>query len=171
VVTDQTALELVFAKNIFAGTGLTVLKTPFGLDDLLFTTAPGGTLYVVDKGPTASLPKVPAATLYKVTGPFAKNTLLAANDGQGEQVVTVNLNNGNLTPFVQNLQTSKGLVYVEPSGSAPQLTLNGNPVAPAASVSKSKSSSSNTGLIFGIIAAALVLLAAGIYAMRRRPAQ
>jgi hypothetical protein len=31
--TDQTALELVFAHNIFNGTGLTVLQTPYGLDD------------------------------------------------------------------------------------------------------------------------------------------
>ena len=56
VITDQTALELVFAKNIFKGTDLTVLKTSFGLDDLLWTSAPSGTLYVVDHGPTANLP-------------------------------------------------------------------------------------------------------------------
>ena len=57
VITDQTALELVFANNIFNGTGLTVLKTQFGLDDLLWTTSPGGTLYVVDIGSRRVLPK------------------------------------------------------------------------------------------------------------------
>jgi hypothetical protein len=170
VITDQTALELVFAKNIFNGSGLTVLKTPFGLDDLLWTTSSGGTLYVVDKGASSSLPAVSASALYKVTGPFAKNTVLASNDGVGDQVVTVNLTNGNLTPFVQHLNTTKGLAYVDPSGSVTQLALNGSTPIPAASATKSSSGgSSDTGLIVGIIAAALVLLAGGYWLVRRKP--
>jgi hypothetical protein len=168
VVTDQTALELVFANNIFNGSGLTVLKTQFGLDDLLWATSDGGTLYVVDKGASASLPAVSASALYKVTGPFAKNTVLASNDGVGDQVVTVNLTNGNLTPFVQHLNTTKGLVYVDASGSPTPLALNGSASSPTKSSSKS---SSDTGLIIGIIAAALVVLGGGGWlASRRRTA-
>jgi hypothetical protein len=167
VIADQTALELVFANNIFNGTGLTVLKTQFGLDDLLWTTSSGGTLYVVDKGPTASLPAVSASALYKVTGPFVKNTVLASNDGVGDQVVTVNLTNGNVTPFVQHLNTTKGLVYVDASGSPTQLALNGGTSIPISSSSAS-GGSSDTGLIVGIIAAALVVLGGGAYWFTRR---
>jgi hypothetical protein len=132
VITDQTALELVFAKDIWNGTGLTVLKTPFGLDDLLWTTAPHGTLYVVDHGPVVNLPKVAVSSLYKVTGPFTKNMVLASNDGVGSQVVSVDLATAKLPPFIHGLQTSKGLVYVDPSGTVAPLNLNGNPASTAA---------------------------------------
>jgi len=171
VITDQTALEIVFARNIFNGTGLTVLKTPFGLDDLLWATSNGGTLYVVDKGPTSVLPAVSASALYKVTGPFVKNTVLASNDGVGDQVVTVNLTNGNLTPFVQHLNTTKGLVYVDASGSPTQLPLNGSTSSPTTSSSTGSSSSadsSNTGLVVAIVVAALALLGCGAYWLARR---
>jgi hypothetical protein len=167
VITDQTALEVVFANDIFNGSGVTVLKTQFGLDDLLWTSGPGGTLYVVDKGPTSVLPAVSASSLWKVTGPFTKNTVLAANDGQGDQVVTVNLNNGNLTPFVQHLQTTKGLVYLNADGTQTQLALNGSTSSPTTTKSSSGGSSSNTGLIVGIIIAALVILGGGYWFVRR----
>lgn len=169
VITDQTALELVFANNIFNGGGLTVLKTQFGLDDLLWATSSVGTLYVVDKGATSSLPAVSASALYKVTGPFVKNTVLASNDGVGDQVVTVNLTNGNLTPFVQHLNTTKGLVYVNPSGSVTQLALNGSTTPTASATKSSSGGSTDTGLIVGIIAAALVVLAGGYWLVRRKP--
>jgi hypothetical protein len=165
VIADQTALEIVFASNIFNGTGLTVLKTQFGLDDLLWATSNAGTLYVVDKGPTSVLPAVSASALYKVTGPFVKNTVLATNDGVGDQVVTVNLANGNLTPFVQHLQTTRGLVYVDASGSPTPLALNGST---ATSSTSSSGGSSNTGLIVAIIVVALVLLGGGGYWFTRR---
>jgi hypothetical protein len=161
VITDQTALELVFATNIFNGTGVTVLKTALGLDDLLWATSSGGTLYVVDKGPNSNLPAVSASALYKVTGPFVKNTVLASNDGVGDQVVTVNLTNGQLTPFVRHLNTTKGLVYVDASGSPTQLPLNGSPAS-------SGGGSSNTGLIVAIIVAALALLGGGGYWLMNR---
>jgi hypothetical protein len=167
VIADQTALELVFANNIFNGTGLTVLKTQFGLDDLLWATSNGGTLYIVDKGPTSVLPAVSSSALYKVTGPFVKNTVLAANDGVGDQIVTVNLTNGNVTPFVQHLNTTKGIAYVDPSGSQTQLALNGTTSTPTATTSSS-GGSSNTGLIIGIIAAALIVLGGGGYLLMRR---
>jgi hypothetical protein len=169
VITDQTALELVFAHDIFNGTGLTVLKTQFGLDDLLWTTSSAGTLYVVDKGATSSLPAVSASALYKVTGPFVKNTVLASNDGVGDQVVTVNLTNGNLTPFVQHLNTTKGLVYVDPTGSVTQLALNGSMIPSATATRGSSGGSSDTGLIVGIVAAALVVLVGGYWLVRRKP--
>jgi len=176
VITDQTALAMVFSSDIFKGTGVTVLKTPFGLDDLLWTTSSSGTLYVVDKGPTANLPAVSPSALWKVTGPFVKNTVLAANDGAGDQVVSVNLTNGSLTPFVRHLTTTKGLVYVDASGTQTQLTLNGAPVATAkpASLTKPASTSgggSNTLLIVVIIIAVLAILGGGGYAFsKRRPA-
>jgi len=165
VITDQTALELVFSSNIFKGTGVTVLKTPFGLDDILWTTSAGGTMYVVDKGATANLPAVSASALYKVTGPFTQNTVLASNDGIGDQVVTVNLNNGNLTPFVQHLNTTKGLVYVDASGSQTQLPLSGGSSSAGTS---SGGGSSNTGLIVAIIVVALAALGGGAYWLMRR---
>jgi hypothetical protein len=165
VIADQTALELVFASNVLKGTGLTVLKTQFGLDDLLWATSAAGTLYVLDKGATSSLPAVSASALYKVTGPFAKNTVLASNDGVGDQVVTVNLVNGSLTPFVQHLNTTKGLVYVDASGSPTELPLNGATSSPAAS---SKNGSSNTGLIVAIIIIALIAVGGGGYWFLRR---
>jgi hypothetical protein len=168
VIDDQTALELVFANNIFKGTGLTVLKTQFGLDDLLWATSNGGTLYVVDKGATSVLPAVSASALYKVTGPFVKNTVLASNDGVGDQVVTVNLTNGNLTPFVQHLNTTKGLVYVEASGSPTQLPLNGSTEnASSSTPTKSSEGSSNTGLIVAIIVVILALGGGAYWQMRR----
>jgi hypothetical protein len=113
VITDQTALLLVFVSNINAGTGLTALKTPFGLDDIRWTTADSGTLYIVDKGAPVTMG---ASALYKVTGPFVPGVALASNDGVPNQVVTVNLATGALTPFVSNLTLAKGLVYVDPSG-------------------------------------------------------
>jgi hypothetical protein len=178
VITDQTALELVFASNIFSGTGLTVLKTAFGLDDILWTTSTSGTLYVVDKGPTVNLPAVSPSALYKVTGPFTKNTVLAANDGVGDQVVSVNLTNGKLTPFVRHLQTTKGLVYLNPDGSQTQLALAGAAAAttsttpttgaPTTTTAAKKSSSSNTGLIIGIIVAVLLIAGGGGFWFMRR---
>jgi hypothetical protein len=125
VIDDQTAMALVFAANIDAGTGLTVLPTPYGLDDIRWATTDGGTLYVVDKGPA----NTGSSALYKVTGPFVAGTALASNDSIPNQVVTVNLRNGKLKPFVQNLQTAKGLVYLDASGAEPSL-----PVGPQSSV-------------------------------------
>ncbi len=177
VITDQTALELVFANNIFAGTGLTVLKTTFGLDDVLWTTSPSGTLYVVDKGPTVNLPKVSASALWKVSGPFVKNTVLASNDGAGDQVVSVNLTNGKLTPFVQHLQTTKGLVYLNSDGTMTQLAANGTTATPVATTSNktttsttttAKKSSSDTALIGIIVVVVLALLGGGGYGLSRR---
>ena len=176
VITDQTALMLVFASNIFSGTGLTALKTPFGLDDILWTTSDAGTLYVTNNGGTVA----GGSAIYKVTGPFKANTVLASNDGVGDQVVTVNLTNGNLTPLVRHLTTTKGLVYLNPDGSHTQLALAGSTTTttPATSASgtatsttssKAKSSgSSNTALIIVIIVVVLALVGGGGYWFMRR---
>ncbi len=181
VIDDQTALELVFASNLNSSTGLTVLKTPFGLDDIRWATAAGGTLYIVDKGAQSPLG---ISSLYKLSGPFAKGTPYAANDGQGDQVVSVNLTSGKLTPVVQGLGTSKGLVYVDPSGAVPSLAL-ATPVSGTASATssasssaptsssaksstKSSSGSSNTGTIIVVIVVVLALLGGAGYAMSRR---
>ena len=114
-----------------------------------------------------------SSAVYRVTGPFVKNTLLASNDGVGDQVVTVNLSNGSVTPFVQHLNTTKGLVYVDESGAAPKLALNGAsaeaaPSTPVAATSSTSKGSSKTGLIVAIVIGALALLGAGAYWMARR---
>ncbi len=173
VITDQTALQLVFAKDIFNGTGLTALKTLFGLDDIKWATSDGGTLYIVDRGSGM----VAHATLYKVTGPFKTGTAVASNDSVSDQVVKVNLTTGGLTPFVRGLDAAKGLVYLDPSGSEAQLPLNGGTAAPVsaptkvtgAAAPKSKSGgSSNTGTVVIIVIIALLLLGGAGFAIRRR---
>jgi hypothetical protein len=121
VIADQTAPELVFASNIFSGTGLTVLKTPFTLDDIRWATSDSGGLYVVNNGGMVA----GGSAIYKVTGPFKKNTVLASNDGLSDQVVTVDLTTGALTPFVRHLTQTTGLVYLNASGTQTELALNG----------------------------------------------
>jgi hypothetical protein len=176
VITDQTALQLVFAKNIFTGTGLTALHTPYGLDDLLWTSAPAGTLYVVDFGPPAVLPKTSPSALYKVTGPFTTNTVLSSSDGVPDKVMKVNLATGGLTPFVSHLHTAKGLVYLNPDDTQTQLALNGASAVPVSSTTKTTSTtpakksggSSNTALIVIIIVVAVALVGGGGYWFMRR---
>ncbi len=168
VIDDQTALELVFSSNIFGGTGLTVLKTPFGLDDIRWATSDGGTLFLVNNGGTVA----GGSAIYKVTGPFKKDTVLASNDGVSDQVVTVNLTTGALTPFVRHLTTTKGLVYLDASGTETQLPLNG--ATPAATTggssttAKKSGGSDNTALILIVIVATVLLLGAGGFALSRR---
>jgi hypothetical protein len=178
VVTDQTKLALIFAKDLNNGTGLTYLPTQFGLDDLRWATANGGTIYLVDKG--AQLP-LGIGSLYKLAGPFVKGGVYAANDGVSDQVVKVDLSTGKLTPIVKGLGTSKGLVYVDPSGNVPPLSLavpisgtasssstSGSKPAGTSTTAKKSSRSSNTGLIIGIIVVVLLLLGGGGYAISRR---
>ena len=170
VVADQTAQQLVFSSNIFNGSGLTVLKTPFGLDDLRWATSDAGTLYVVNNGGTVA----GASAIYKVTGPFKKGTVLASNDGSGDQVVTVNLTTGALTPFVRHLTTTKGLVYLDASGTESQLALNGAAAATSTASSsatpKKSGGSDNTAVIVIVIVAAVLLLGGFALARRRRAA-
>jgi hypothetical protein len=151
---------VTFVNDIFKGTGLTVMKLKTGLDDLLWTTSAGGTLYIANLQTTTGAPSI-----YKVTGPFAKNTVLASNDGISDQVDTLNLTTGAETPFVRGLVTTKGLVYLNSAGTVDPITLNGSTKATTA---KKKSGSSNTGLIIGIVAAVIVVLAAVGYVLMRR---
>ena len=172
-IDDQTAMALV-SRPTSAGTGLTVLKTPYGLDDIRWATTDGGALYIVDHGPAST----GASALYKVTGPFVAGTALACNDSIPNQVVTVNLTNGKLKPFVQNLQTAKGLVYLDASGAEPVLPLgsqgaaaggaNGASAAAGASASSASSAtpvkaakitgeSDTLVLVLAIVAIALAL--------------
>ncbi|MDQ6744590.1 MAG: hypothetical protein M3Z27_01000 [Actinomycetota bacterium] len=164
VIDDQTALTLVFAQNLFSGTGITALKTPYGLDDITWATSNAGTLYVVDDGGTTTKG---TSSIYKVTGPFTSNMVLAANDGLSDQVDKVNLTTGGLTPLVRHLGTTKGLVYVNQSGSQTPLALNEAPTA-AASSSSSKGGSSNAALIVVIVVVVLGLLGGAVAIMRRR---
>jgi hypothetical protein len=171
VITDQTALELVFADNIFKGTGLHVLKNTFGLDDLLWTTKPGGTLYLVDFGNPAVLPKTSASALYKVTGPFTQNMVLSSSDGVPDTVMKIDLNTGKLTPFLHHFHTTKGLLYLNPDGTQTLLPLNGASAQPVSSTTKTTSTapakksggSSNTALIIIIIVVALAVVGGGGY--------
>jgi hypothetical protein len=182
VITDQTALALVFSSNIDAGTGLTVLKLPFGLDDIRWTTTDNGTLYVVDKGASTSNPATNGiSALYKVTGPFVAGTAYASNDSIPDQVVMVDLANGKLTPFIHGLQTAKGLVYVDAGGGVPALPLGASsatgtgssaPASAAASAASSTKEPSDGDTLPIVLAGVAIALAAlfGIYVLtRRRP--
>jgi hypothetical protein len=173
VIDDQTALDLVFASNIDAGTGLTVVHTPYGLDDIRWATTGGGTLYVVDKGPATS----GISTLYRVSGPFVAGVAYASSDSIPDQLVTVNVTTGGVTPFVRHLQTAKGLVYLDASGSEPVLSLGqssggaagagGSAAIPAASVTKPSSDGDALPIVLAIVA--LVLAAGfGAYSLTRR---
>jgi hypothetical protein len=177
-IDDQTAMELVFASNIDAGTGLTALKTSYGLDDIRWATTDGGTLYVVDKGPTST----GASALYKVTGPFVSGTAFGSNDSIPNQVVTINLADGKLTPFVQNLQTAKGLVYLDAAGAEPALTLGSSgagvgaggsarlaagSTAAASSTVKASSDSGDTVTTVLAIVALIAALGLGVLMMAR----
>ncbi len=186
VIDDQTALQLVFASNLNTGTGLTVLKTAFGLDDVRWATASGGTLYIVDKGSQTPLG---ISSLYKLTGPFVKGGVYAANDGVSDQVVKVDLTNGKVTPIVKGLGASKGLVYADPSGALPSLSLavpvsgtasasatsSASSAAPPSSSSttaaaKKSGGSSDTGTIIGIGVVVLLIVGTGGYLLSRRRA-
>lgn len=177
-IDDQTAMQLVFSSNIDAGTGLTSVKTPYGLDDVRWATTDGGSLYVVDKGPASS----GASALYKVTGPFVAGAAFGANDSIPNQVVTINLANGKLTPFVQNLQTAKGLVYLDAAGAEPSLALGSSSTATPVATAPGKSSvaapattktsgGSDTTLptILAIVALVIALGAGALVLNRRRP--
>lgn len=171
VVTDQTAYQLVFVSNVDAGTGLTALKTTYGLDDIRWATTPGGTLYLVDLGGSSG-----ASTLYKITGPFVPGAAYASNDTVGSEVDVVNLTTGKLTPFIKHPQTAKGLVYLDASGNAPLLSLSGasaaaatpGSTAPAAAVVNPKSDSDTASIVLSIIALVLGLRAAGFVVAGRR---
>jgi hypothetical protein len=167
VIDDQTALALVFASNIDAGTGLTVVHTPYGLDDIRWATTGGGTLYVVDKGPASS----GISTLYKVTGPFVAGVAYASSDSIPDQLVTVNVTTGSTTPFVRHLQTAKGLVYLDASGSEPVLSLaqssGAGAAAPAASVAQASSDGDALPIVLAIVALVLAVGFGGWSLMRR----
>jgi hypothetical protein len=164
VIDDQTALDLVFASNIDAGKGLTVVHTPYGLDDIRWATTGGGTLYVVDKGPSAS----GVSTLYKVTGPFVAGVAYASSDSIPDQLVTVNVTTGSTTPFVRHLQTAKGLVYLDTSGSEPVLSLGGaGAAAPAASFAKASSDGDALPIVLAIVALVLAVSFGGWSLIRR----
>ncbi len=176
VIDDQTALDLVFSSNIDAGKGLTVLHTPYGLDDIRWATTPGGTLYVVDKGAPNNTPaKSGLSTLYKVTGPFVPGVAYASSDSLPDQVMTVNLTSGKLTPFIRHLQTAKGLVYLDASGSEPVLPLSqyasSSPTAATPAESVTSPSSDGDGLPIALAIVALVLaVGLGGFSLMRRSA-
>jgi len=171
VIDDQTALMLVFARNIDSGTGLTALKTPFGLDDIRWTTADNGTMYVVDKGAPVT---AGVSYLYKITGPFVPGVAYASSDGLPEQVVKVNLATGALTPFITGLTLAKGLLYVDPAGmdipaSVGPVSASTTTITPAAAVSSSTASDSDTLPIVLAIVSLVLLLGLGGYALTRSP--
>ena len=169
VVDDQTALMLVFARNIDAGTGLTALKTPFGLDDIRWTTADNGTMYVVDKGAPVT---AGVSYLYKVTGPFIPGVAYASSDGLPEQVVKVNLATGALTPFINGLTLAKGLLYVDPAGMDVPASVGPASatatIAPAAAVSSSTSDGDTLPIVLAIVSL-VMLLGLGGYVLARSP--
>jgi|GEM_PF-1314641 hypothetical protein len=170
VIDDQTALLLVFARNIDAGTGLTALKTPFGLDDIRWSTADNGTMYVVDKGAPVT---AGVSYIYKVTGPFVPGVAYASSDGLPEQVDKVNLATGALTPFITGLTLAKGLLYVDPAGadvpaSVGPASASTATITSAAAVSSTTSDSDTLPIVLAIVSLALLLVLGG-YLLSRSP--
>jgi hypothetical protein len=115
VLGDQTTNQLVFASNVIAGTGLTALNltesgAPAAVDDIRWTTANNGSLFVTDHK---------TGTLYAISGPFAAGTAYAANNS-GTEIDTVNLTSGVLTPFATGFGAVKGIVYDSTGAPAPQ---------------------------------------------------
>ncbi len=162
VVDDPRARMLVFAGNLNAGTGLTALKTPLALNAIRWSTTANGTLYIVDDGSSAA---TSVSAIYKVTGPFVPGTAFAS---RADEVVTVNLATGALTPFVRNLTHATGLVYLDPSGADTPLAL-APLVAIAApnqamSATEGKENYTTTLLVFVFV----VLLIGGGYEFSRR---
>ncbi len=108
-------------------------------------------------------------------------TAFGANDSIPNQVVTINLRNGKLTPFVQNLQTAKGLVYLDAAGSEPALALGSSsaatPVAaaqdkPSVAAPATKTSGGSDTTLPTVLAIAALVIALGAGALvlnRRRP--
>jgi hypothetical protein len=121
VVDDTATHQLVFSSDVSAGTGLTVLKTTDGLNDIRWATSSGGTFYLVSHGTQTPKGK---STLYKVTGSFVKGDAYATTTNG--DLVRVDLSNGKLTTLVSGIGTSVGLLYVNSDGTTTQLAVNGS---------------------------------------------
>jgi MFS family permease len=118
-----------------------------------------------------------ACAVAPVSGPFVAGVAYASSDSIPDQLVTVNVTTGGVTPFVRHLQTAKGLVYLDASGSEPVLSLGqssggaaaagGSAAIPAASVTKQSSDGDALPIVLAIVA--LVLAAGfGAYSLTRR---
>ena len=158
-MTSMRSIEPVFsrvARWFFAAATLVALAAPS-----IWAQSSQGTVSVtvIDPGGAA----VPGANLE--LRDLGTNDLRSATSTDAGTYRFVNLNNGNLTPFVQHLNTTKGLVYVDASGSPTQLPLNGSASSPTTTTS---GGSSNTGLIVAIIVLALAVLGGGAYWQMRR---
>jgi hypothetical protein len=123
VLASQADQQLVFAKSItghtFGPANLTQLPlshasgtttTAAGIDDVRWTAATGGTLYIVDQ-------KAGNGAVYKVTGPFKAGEAFASLDTVGKTATTtevdrLDVSTGLLSPFVTGLGAAKGLVWV-----------------------------------------------------------
>lgn len=108
-------------------------------------------------------------------------TAYASSDSIPDQVVTVNLKTGKTTPFVHNVQTARGLVYLDPSGNEPVLA-TGQPAAStmaglsattshptAASISRPSSDRDTPAIVLAAVAIVLAAGAGTFSLMRRRP--
>lgn len=117
VLDGQGDQQLVFARGIGGSSpaltrlSLTRGGQSAGVDDVRWTAGCGGTLLVVDNK---------AGAIYSVTGPFAAGQAFASLDSvgataQNNEVDTINLQTGELTPFLTGLSKSKGLLWL-PAG-------------------------------------------------------
>jgi hypothetical protein len=114
VLAAQADQQLVFARGLRSRDAqLTRLALSHegqsaGVDDVRWSESQSGTLLVVDRGATA---------VYAVTGPFSAGEAFASLDTvgsveQNNEVDTIDLSSGALTPFITGLTKAKGLLWL-----------------------------------------------------------
>lgn len=114
VLDGQADQQLVFARGLAGDSpaltrlGLTYGGQSAGVDDVRWAAGAGGKLIVVDRG---------TRTVYAISGPFAAGEAFASLDtvgstAQTSEVDTIDLQSGELTPFVTGLTTAKGLLWL-----------------------------------------------------------
>ena len=118
VLDSQGDQQLIFARRMVSDNpeltrlSLTHGGQSAGVDDIRWSSGSDGTLIVVDSK---------AATVYAVTGPFTAGEAFGSLDtvgtaAQNNEVDTINLGTGELSPFLTGLETAKGLLWL-PGGS------------------------------------------------------
>jgi hypothetical protein len=111
VLDNQGGAELVFLQN--AGTASqTVTRLPLGtqVDDFVWATSPGGSLFVVDGK---------ANTIWKMSGKLAPGTVYVeapSDSGVASFVGTLDLTSGTITPIGVGFVHPTGLAFIPASG-------------------------------------------------------
>lgn len=108
---SQADQEIIFSGHLEGQLTRLALKkadTSAGIDDVRWAASKHGALIVVDNG---------TGKIYAVRGNFTAGTAFGSLDsvgttGQNNEVDTINLSTGALSPFVTGLSTAKGLAWL-----------------------------------------------------------